>query len=278
MAAREAAQTAEDARLIAIERQEEEYVARATQAAAEREADAVARAQSEAQRRAQAEAERIAAERRGADAERAAAAATREKAEAEAARIAAERAKAQAERAAQKLAQERAAAEAARAASEASAQQARQAADQAELEKARLRARLQQQLNVILETRESARGLIVNVSDVLFDTGRHTLKPGARETLARVAGILLAYPDLTLEVDGHTDSVGQEDYNQDLSERRADSVRAFLVSQGIPTRAVTAIGYGEAQPVASNDTAAGRQQNRRVELVVSGDIIGGQRH
>ncbi len=278
MAAREAAQTAEDARLIAIERQEEEYVARATKASADREADAVARAQSEAQRRAQAEAERIAAERRRTDAEQAAAVATRERAEAEAARIAAERARADAERAAQKLAQERAAAEAARAASDASAQQARQAADQAELEKAQLRARLQQQLNVILETRESARGLIVNVSDVLFDTGRHTLEPGAREKLAKVAGILLAYPDLSLEVDGHTDSVGDENYNQDLSERRADSVRAFLVSQGIPNRAVAAIGYGEAQPVASNDTAAGRQQNRRVELVVSGDIIGGQRH
>jgi outer membrane protein OmpA-like peptidoglycan-associated protein len=278
MAAREAAQTAEDARLIAIERQEDEYVARATQAAAEREANAIARAQSEAQRRTQAEAERMAAERRRTDAERAAAAATREKVEADAARVAAERAKADAERAAQTLAQERAAAEAARAASEASARQARQAADQAELEKAQLRARLQQQLNVILETRESARGLIVNVSDVLFDTGRHTLKPGAREKLAKVAGILLAYPDLTLEVDGHTDSVGDESYNQDLSERRAESVRAFLVSQGIPSRAVAAIGYGEAQPVASNDTAAGRQQNRRVELVVSGDIIGGQRH
>jgi outer membrane protein OmpA-like peptidoglycan-associated protein len=194
--------------------------------------------------------------------------------EADAARSAAERARADAEIALQKLTAERAAAETARAASEASANQARQAFEQAEKDKAELRERLQQQLNVILETRESARGLIVNVSDVLFDTGRHTLKPGAREKLARVAGILLAYPDLTLEVDGHTDNVGDENNNQELSERRAESVRAFLVQQGIPGSAVVAVGYGESQPVVSNGTAAGRQQNRRVELVVSGEPIG----
>jgi outer membrane protein OmpA-like peptidoglycan-associated protein len=274
MAAREAAQTAEDARLIALERQEEEHLAKARQMAADREADAIARARSEARLREQAEADRIASERRRVDAEEAATKARREKAEADAARSAAERARADAEIALQRLAQERAAAETARAVSEASANQARQAFEQAEREQAARRERLQQQLNVILETRESARGLIVNVSDVLFDTGRHTLKPGAREKLARVAGILLAHPDLTLEVDGHTDNVGDENNNQELSERRAESVRAFLVQQGISESAVVAVGYGESQPVVSNSTAAGRQQNRRVELVVSGDPIG----
>ena len=149
-----------------------------------------------------------------------------------------------------------------------------QAVARAEAEKADLRERLQRQLNIILETRETARGLIVNVSDVLFDTGQHTLKPGAREKLATVAGILLAYPDLSLEVDGHTDSVGNDDYNQALSERRAEAVRGYLVQQGIPTTAIAAHGYGESQPVASNDVPAGRQQNRRVELVVSGESIG----
>jgi len=144
----------------------------------------------------------------------------------------------------------------------------------AEAEKAELRERLQQQLNIILETKESARGLIVNVSDVLFDTGMHTLKPGAREKLARVAGILLTYPDLRLEVDGHTDSVGDDNYNQTLSERRAESVRAYLVQQGISPSAIVALGYGESQPVASNTLAAGRQQNRRVELIVAGESIG----
>ena len=129
-------------------------------------------------------------------------------------------------------------------------------------------------MNIILETRETARGLIVNVSDVLFDTGQHTLKPGAREKLATVAGILLAYPDLSLEVDGHTDSVGDDDYNQALSERRAEAVRGYLVQQGIPTASIAAQGYGESQPVASNDVPVGRQQNRRVELVVSGTSIG----
>jgi len=194
--------------------------------------------------------------------------------DAEAALSAAERAKAEAERAQQRLAEEQAAAEAARARAQASAEEARQAVERAEAEKAELRERLQRQLNIILETRETARGLIVNVSDVLFDTGKHTLKPGAREKLATVAGILLAYPDLSLEVDGHTDSVGEEHYNQELSERRAESVRGYLVQHGIPPSAIGAFGYGESQPVASNNIAAGRQQNRPVELVVSGESIG----
>jgi outer membrane protein OmpA-like peptidoglycan-associated protein len=274
MTAREAAQTAEDARLIAIQRQETERLEKTQQAAAAREAEATARAQSEARLRERAEADRADAERRRVEAEAAAARAARDRSEAESARIAAEAAKADAERARQRLAEERAAAEAARDASKASEEEARQAMARAEAEKAQLREQLQRQLNVILETKESARGLIVNVSDVLFDTGRHTLKPGAREKLAKVAGILLAYPDLRLEVDGHTDSVGDDDSNQSLSERRAESVRAYLVQQGIPPTAIVALGYGESQPVASNSLAAGRQQNRRVELVVAGESIG----
>src|SRR5262249_3440676 len=146
-------------------------------------------------------------------------------------------------------------------------------AQQAELDKAALRERLRQQLNVILETQESARGLIVNMSDVLFDTGRATLRPGAREKLAKVAGIVLAYPGLRLEVEGHTDSIGAVDYNQDLSERRANAVRAFLIEQGIPTATIVARGFGKSQPVATNGTSEGRQQNRRVELIVSGSPI-----
>ena len=127
---------------------------------------------------------------------------------------------------------------------------------------------------MILETRETARGLIINVSDVLFDTASATLKPGAREKLAKVSGILVTHPGLKLEVEGHTDSVGSTEYNQGLSERRAESVRRYLVEQRIPASAVSAVGLGEGQPVASNETAAGRQQNRRVELVVSGEAIG----
>jgi outer membrane protein OmpA-like peptidoglycan-associated protein len=125
----------------------------------------------------------------------------------------------------------------------------------------------------VLETRDSARGLIVNMSDVLFDTGKYTLKPGAKEKLAKVSGILLAHPGLMLEIEGHTDSVGGEEYNQTLSEHRAEAVRDYLVGQGIQPDTVSAKGFGKTKPVASNDTPEGRQQNRRVELVVSGDPI-----
>src|SRR5262249_5222047 len=133
---------------------------------------------------------------------------------------------------------------------------------------------LRQQLNLILETRSTARGLIVNMSDVLFDTGKYTLRPATREKLARVSGILVTHPSLKLEVEGHTDSVGGEEYNQRLSENRAASVRDYLVQNGIGINNVTARGFGKTRPVASNDTASGRQMNRRVELVVSGEEIG----
>jgi len=145
---------------------------------------------------------------------------------------------------------------------------------QAETEKAELRVQLLRQFNVILETRDTARGLIVNMSDVLFDTGKYSLRTGAREKLARVAGVISGHPGLKLDVEGHTDSVGGDDYNQQLSEHRANSVRDYLTQAGIPANSVTAKGFGKAQPAVSNETTAGRQQNRRVELVVSGEIIG----
>jgi outer membrane protein OmpA-like peptidoglycan-associated protein len=161
------------------------------------------------------------------------------------------------------------------------AQQAQQQAQQADLlrqkaeqDQAALRQQLLQQLNLILETRDTARGLIVNMSDVLFDFNKYTLRAAAREKLAKIAGIVLAHPGLKLEVDGYTDSVGTDEYNLRLSQQRADSVRGYLVEQGIRSDNVASNGFGKENPVASNSTAAGRQQNRRVEMVVSGDIIG----
>jgi outer membrane protein OmpA-like peptidoglycan-associated protein len=154
------------------------------------------------------------------------------------------------------------------------AQQAQLSAQQADADKAAMRTRLSEQLNRILQTWDSARGLIVSMSDVLFDTGRYSLKPGAREKLAKVAGILLAYPGLNIEVGGYTDNVGGDAMNQTLSENRAGSVRDYLVQQGVATNSVSARGFGNTLPVASNDNSAGRQQNRRVELLVSGDAIG----
>ena len=130
------------------------------------------------------------------------------------------------------------------------------------------------QLNSVLATSESARGLIVNMSDVLFDTGKYTLKPNTQISLAKVAGILQAYPGLKLQVEGYTDSVGSDEYNQKLSENRADAVRNFLLTQGVQQDNITSTGYGKAKPVADNSTSAGRAQNRRVQLVVSGDAIG----
>jgi outer membrane protein OmpA-like peptidoglycan-associated protein len=145
---------------------------------------------------------------------------------------------------------------------------------QAVRDREELRARLLIQFNAILETRDTARGLVVNMSDVLFDSAKFTLRPAAREKLAKISGIVLAYPTLALAIEGNTDSVGGDAYNQTLSENRAGSVRDYLGQQGIPSASMTAHGFGKSQPVASNDTAGGRQQNRRVELIVSGDVIG----
>ena len=165
---------------------------------------------------------------------------------------------------------DRARAEAAAAEAQARAAAANKSADNANAVREKLRA----QLNSVLATSESARGLIVNMSDVLFDTGKYTLKPNTQLSLAKVSGILQAYPGLKLQVEGYTDSVGSEDYNQKLSENRADAVRNFLLGQGVQQDNITSTGYGEAKPVADNATAQGRAQNRRVQLVVSGDAIG----
>src|SRR6266851_6559072 len=277
-AARETTQTAEEARVMAVkQRAEDEAQAQASadkKAAEDREAKARADAEAEAKRRAdaeaaqkQAEAARAEAEKMKAEAEQAAAEAQRQKEEAE-------KAKAEAVAQQQALAAETAKAQQAAAQSEQLRQQADQMRQQAEKEKQELRARLLQQLNTILSTRDTARGLIANMSDVLFKTGSFELLPGARERLAKVSGIVLAYSGLHLDIEGHTDSVGSDDYNQQLSEHRAQAVRDYFVQQGINQAALEAHGYGKSEPIATNDTPEGRQQNRRVELILAGEAIG----
>ncbi|MGO9678228.1 MAG: OmpA family protein [Candidatus Sulfotelmatobacter sp.] len=270
-AAKEATETAEEARLMAVKQKAEDE---AQAAAAAREAKARADADAEAKRRAEAEAAR-------AEAEQAKAEALKMKQEAEAAAQEAARQKAEAEKATaeavaqqQALAAETDKARQAAAQSESLRQQAEKDKQQAENEKQELRARLLQQLNSILATRDSARGLVANMSDVLFRSGSFELLPGARERLAKVSGIVLAYPSLHVAVEGHTDSIGSDDYNQQLSERRAQAVRDYFIQQGINSSAVEAHGYGKTEPIATNDTPEGRQQNRRVELILSGDAIG----
>ncbi|MGD0730261.1 MAG: OmpA family protein [Terracidiphilus sp.] len=249
-ASRQAVQTAEDAREIAVKKIDELRIASERQAAS----DALASSQAQA----------------------ANASAVAGQAQSDAANAQAAAAKAQAD-----LAANQATAAAAVAAAQADADKARLIAEQAQQDvrqsdsdKAAMRAQLSAQLNLILETRDSARGLIVSMSDVLFDTGKYTLKPGAREKLAKVAGILIAYPSLNIEVGGYTDNVGGDDMNQTLSENRAGAVRDYMVQEGVQANSVSAKGFGNSLPVASNDNSAGRQENRRVELVVSGDAIG----
>jgi len=330
MTARQAVQTAEDARAIAVKRQDDEIMANERQAGAERESraeNATAAAQSNADRvtreaadqriSAQQEAERV---RRNNDAQTAAAlteadrlkrendaklAAARNEADrlkrdndvqstaaqTEANRLRLENdsklaaAQTDAERLKLENVSQAAAArtEADRLRQENDAQRTSAHADLDRLEqekqhllaeKSELRAQLLLQFNTILQTRDTARGLIVNMSDVLFDTAKFSLRPEAREKLAKVAGIVSGHPGLRLAVEGNTDSVGNDDYNQQLSEQRGESVREYLISQGMEAGSVTSSGFGKTQPVASNETASGRQQNRRVELVISGEIIG----
>jgi len=235
MASREAVQKAEDARIITRRREREIAMQKAKDQASASKAAAEQAAQQ------QAEAERQAA----LDAQR---------------RAEAERAQAQADLQAEKAKQAAAEAERLRA--------------QAETEKNAARQQMLQQLNTIMETRETARGLIMNMSDVLFDFGQYSLKPEAREKLAKVSGILLAHPGLNLQVEGYTDNVGSDEFNQKLSDQRANAVSDYLISQGIPQDRVSARGFGKNNPIASNDNAAGRQQNRRVQIVVSGGAIG----
>jgi len=299
MSARQAAQTAEDARIIALQRQEQIYQEQQRAAALQRENDARDRARAQEDLRLQAEQQRLLAEQQRLEADRqrreaeeqrqlaeqqrllADQRAEQEKAAADAARAAgeqdrldAERQRAEADRVRAEGERARLDADAARAAADAQAQQARTLAEQSEREKAQLREQLRVQLNTILETRETARGLVVNVSDVLFDFDSANLKPGAREKIAHVASILKSHGDLKIQVEGHTDSVGSDGYNLRLSERRAESVRASMVQQGVNRDVVGTAGFGESKPVATNGTAVGRQQNRRVEIVVSGESIG----
>ncbi|MEJ2245686.1 MAG: OmpA family protein [Acidobacteriota bacterium] len=158
--------------------------------------------------------------------------------------------------------------------SERAAREAELQRQMAEEEKAQLRAKLLKQFSMVLETRDTERGLVVNMSDVLFDTGRYTLRQEAREKLARISGILLNYPELRIESEGHTDNVGSLELNQGLSQRRADAVREYLISMGIPASSISSVGKNYSVPVASNDSSEGRQKNRRVELIVSGEVIG----
>jgi outer membrane protein OmpA-like peptidoglycan-associated protein len=254
---REAVQTAEDARAIAVKKMDEVRLANERQNSADAQAQSQQQADDARRQKEQADADAARARNDAANAQAAAAKANADMANNQAASAVA-----------------LAAAQADANQSRAAAQQANMNAQQAENDKAAMRAKLSEQLNSILQTRDSARGLIVSMSDVLFDTGKYSLKPGAREKLAKVAGILLAYPGLNIEVGGYTDNVGGDAMNQTLSENRAGSVRDYLVQEGVAMNSVSAKGFGNTMPVASNDNSDGRQQNRRVELLVSGDAIG----
>jgi outer membrane protein OmpA-like peptidoglycan-associated protein len=261
-AARGATQMAEDARVLTLRRKEQERLdaeRRATQEAQEK-AEADARAAQDRANQAQAQSDEDA--RRRADAEAAQAEAQRQQAMSRAQQ---EQAQAAAEDAARQ-----------REVAERQTQEAERQRQEAVQQKEEMRARLLAQLNQVLQTRDTARGLIVSMPDVLFDFNKYTLKPEARERLARVSGIVLAYPDLKLKIEGYTDAIGSEEYNQTLSEKRAQAVRDYLVSSGVSMNNVAAQGMGKADPVADNSTAPGRKLNRRVEMIVSGDVIGSQ--
>jgi len=268
-AARGAVQMAEDARVLTLRKKEQERE------------DAARRANEEA--RAKAEADADAAQKQAQDAQARADADAQRRAEAEKAKAEADLQRAQAllqqqQAQAQALAAQQAAEDAERQkqAAQLQAQEADREKQEAIQQKEELRARLLAQLNQVLQTKDTARGLIVSMPDVLFAFNKYNLKPEARERLAKVSGILLAYPDLKLDIEGHTDSIGSDEYNQQLSEKRADTVRGYLVSSGVVPDHVAAVGLGKADPVADNSTAAGRQLNRRVDIVVSGDVIGSQ--
>jgi outer membrane protein OmpA-like peptidoglycan-associated protein len=259
-AARGATQMAEDARVLTLRRKEQARI------------DAERRAHEEAQ--AKAEADAAEAQRQAAQAQAQSSEDARRRAEAEQAESEARRREADAQAQQQQALAQQQQAESAAASARESASLAEQQRQEAVRQKEEMRARLLAQLNQVLQTRDSARGLIVSMPDVLFGFNKYTLKPEARERLARISGIVLAYPDLKLEIDGYTDSIGSDEYNQTLSDKRAGAVRDYLTSSGVSTNNVSARGMGKADPVADNRTAAGRQLNRRVELIVSGDVIG----
>jgi len=278
---REVVQTAEDSREIAMKARETESGDAKNRALAGSAADAKAQSMIDAEARRRAEDAEANANAGQANAQAGQANAEADKLEADRKRREAERNAADAQAgqqnaqaAAMTADQQRLAAEAESARNKAAADSSDEQLQKALREREELRARLLIQLNAILMTRDTARGLVVNMSDVLFDTAKYTLRPEAREKLAKISGIILAYPSLNLAIEGNTDSVGGDAYNQDLSERRAGAVRDYLAEQKIPGTSMTAKGFGKTQPVATNDTADGRQANRRVELVVSGDVIG----
>ena len=244
--ARATIQFAEDARALTAQRVEAERIQQEKDAAA---AAAAAKAKAEADAAAAVEAKR--------QAELAAAREAQQKAEADAAAAKAA-AKAEAEQAALKAKEQAAKDEAARA----------QAATEA------LRAQLLKQLNDVLQTTDTPRGLVVNMADVLFETGKYNLSTDAQLKLAKLSGIIQAHPGLNLAIEGYTDTTGSADFNMKLSQQRADTVRDFLIAQGLLADTITSKGFGEANPIADNSTAAGRKQNRRVEIVVSGEVIG----
>jgi outer membrane protein OmpA-like peptidoglycan-associated protein len=229
--ARQTAQFAEDARALAVQRQQEERIANEREAAA-------AKAKAEAEAKAAAEA-------------------------AEAKRQSDEEAQRQAELATAKEDVLKAKEEAARA-----------DAERTRKEAADLRTQLLAQLNSVLQTVDTPRGLVVTMADVLFASGKYELSQDANLKLARLSGVILAHPGLKLRIEGYTDSTGSEDFNLKLSGQRANAVQTFLEGQGLKPDDVTSAGEGQANPVAGNDTAAGRQQNRRVEIIVSGEAIG----
>ena len=304
--ARQVVETAEDARAITVKKIDQERLDNERQAAANAQAHTQAEADDATRQKNQAQSDQIRAENAKAQAESdtanaqaatlaaqtatanaqaaktqaeidaAKAQADKQQAESDSATARADAAKAQADsdKARSDMADNQATSAAALAAAQADTERSRLAAQEAETDKMAMRSRLSEQLNAVLQTRDSARGLIVSMSDVLFDTGKYSLKSGAREKLAKVAGILLAYPGLNIAVGGYTDNVGGDAMNQKLSENRAGSVRDYLVNEGVSANAVTAQGYGNSSPVASNSNAAGRHQNRRVELLVSGEAIG----
>ena len=240
--ARGAVEHAEDARLVTLRKEAEKRQQEAQQAK-------VAAQQQAQQSQQQAELSQLQAAQSQAQADAASAA----KAQAEAAKAKAD-------------------AEAANA--RAQAAEANQRAESSAASEQALRDRLLKQLNTVLQTTETPRGLVINLSDVLFDTGKYTLKSNTQISLAKVATILELYPGLKVQVEGYTDSVGSPAYNQTLSENRADSVKNFLVQNGVSPENATAMGYGATNFVADNTSAAGKAQNRRVELVVSGEAIG----
>jgi outer membrane protein OmpA-like peptidoglycan-associated protein len=264
---REVVQTAEDAREIAVKHIDEERAESERSAGAGREANAKARANEESERR-------LTAEATTAEAVRDRNVADRNNRNAQAAAQQAAGAQADAERDRNDAQKKQQAAEMDSDLNRAAAAKSDAQLKDAVRDREELRARLLQQFNLILETRDTARGLVVNMSDVLFDSGKYTLRPLAREKLAKISGIVLGYPSLKLAVEGNTDSVGTELFNQDLSEKRAEGVRTYLTQQGVPESSTTATGFGKTRPIASNDTSEGRQQNRRVELIVSGEVIG----